>query len=50
MAWLKSVADVSTTAGYARSFQAVVRKRGFDTLMKSLDKKLEQVRAKARAQ
>lgn len=37
--------DVSTTDGYARSFQAVVRKRGFDTLMNSLDKKLASVQA-----
>lgn len=37
--------DVSTAEGYARSFQAVVRKRGFDTLMKSLDKKLASVKA-----
>lgn len=30
---------VSTAEGYARSFQNVVRKRGFETLMKSLRKK-----------
>lgn len=35
--------DVGTVEGYARSFQAVIRKRGFDALMKSLYKKLEQV-------
>lgn len=34
--------DVSTAEGYARSFQTVVRKRGFDALMQSLHKKLEQ--------
>lgn len=34
--------DVSTVDGYARSFQTVVRKRGFDALMQSLNKKLEQ--------
>lgn len=34
--------DVSTAEGYARSFQTVVRKRGFDALMQSLRKKLEQ--------
>lgn len=34
--------DVSTADGYARSFQTVIRKRGFDTLMQSLNKKLEQ--------
>lgn len=33
--------DVSTTEGYARSFQTVVRKRGFDALMESLHKKLD---------
>jgi phospholipid transport system substrate-binding protein len=31
--------DVSTVDGYARSFQAVVRRRGFDTLMESLRRK-----------
>lgn len=34
--------NVSTAEGYARSFQTVVRKRGFDALMSSLRKKLEQ--------
>lgn len=34
--------DVSTAEGYARSFQTVIRKRGFDALMQSLNKKLEQ--------
>jgi len=33
------VDDVSTAEGYARSFQTVVRKRGFDALMKSLQKR-----------
>lgn len=33
--------DVSTVEGYARSFQTVVRKRGFDSLMDSLRKKLD---------
>lgn len=33
---------VSTAEGYARSFQSVVRKRGFDALMTSLRKKLDQ--------
>ena len=37
--------DVGTVEGYARSFQAVIRKHGFDTLMKSLYKKLEKVQA-----
>lgn len=36
---------VGTVESYARSFQTVVRKRGFDTLMKSLDKKLADMRA-----
>ncbi len=31
--------EVSTVKGYARSFQSVIRKRGFDALMKSLRKK-----------
>ena len=33
--------DVSTADGYARSFQTVIRKRGFDALMTSLNKKLD---------
>lgn len=33
--------DVSTAEGYARSFQTVIRKRGFDALMTSLHKKLD---------
>jgi phospholipid transport system substrate-binding protein len=33
--------DVSTAEGYARSFQTVIRKRGFDALMTSLNKKLD---------
>lgn len=37
--------DVSTAEGYARSFQAVVRKRGFDSLMNSLRKKLDGMRS-----
>ena len=36
---------VSTTGGYARSFQTVIRKRGFDALMSSLHKKLDQVQS-----
>lgn len=35
--------DVSTAEGYARSFQSVVRKKGFDSLMASLRKKLDRV-------
>lgn len=37
------VDDVSTAEGYARSFQSVVRKRGFDALMNSLRKKRDKV-------
>lgn len=33
--------DVSTADGYARSFQTVIRKKGFDALMTSLNKKLD---------
>ena len=40
------VDGVSTAEGYARSFQTVVRQRGFDTLMKSLQKKRDEVMAK----
>lgn len=35
--------DVSTAEGYARSFQTVIRKKGFDALMTSLNKKLEKI-------
>ncbi len=31
--------DVSTTGGYSRSFQSVIRKKGFDALMTSLEKR-----------
>jgi len=40
------VDGVSTAEGYARSFQTVVRQRGFDTLMKSLQKKRDEVMGK----
>lgn len=40
------VDGVSTAEGYARSFQTVVRQRGFDRLMKSLRKKRDEVMAK----
>jgi phospholipid transport system substrate-binding protein len=36
---------VSTAEGYARSFQTVVQQRGFETLMKSLRKKRDEVTA-----
>lgn len=39
------VDDVSTVEGYARSFQSVVRKRGFPALMERLQKKLVEVEA-----
>jgi len=37
------VDGVSTAEGYARSFQTVVRKRGFEALMKSLRKKRAEI-------
>jgi phospholipid transport system substrate-binding protein len=40
------VDEVSTAESYARSFQTVVRKRGFDALMDSLRKKREQIAAR----
>jgi phospholipid transport system substrate-binding protein len=40
------VDEVSTAEGYARSFQTVVRKRGFETLMKSLRKKRDEAASK----
>lgn len=40
------VDGVSTAEGYARSFQTVVRKRGFESLMKSLRKKRDEVTSK----
>jgi len=36
--------EVSTVDGYSRSFQSVIRKRGFDALMKSLNKRLDRER------
>lgn len=36
------VDEVSTAEGYARSFQTVIRKRGFDALMQTLEKKREE--------
>ena len=44
------VDGVSTAEGYARSFQTVVRQRGFETLMKSLRKKRTEVMAKNRSE
>jgi len=40
------VDGVSTAEGYARSFQTVVRKRGFSALMKSLRKKRKEITSK----
>lgn len=37
------VDEVSTAEGYARSFQTVVRKRGFDALMKRLRAKRQEI-------
>lgn len=46
-AWLVTditINDVSTVQGYAKSFQPVLkRKNGYDTLMRSLNKKLEKL-------
>lgn len=39
------VDGVSTAEGYARSFQTVIRKRGFESLMTSLRKKRDKVRS-----
>ncbi len=39
--------EVGTVEGYARSFQSVVRKKGFEALMKSLYKKRDKVAAKS---
>lgn len=36
---------VSTTEGYARSFQTYMRKRGFDALMANLNKRLDKMNA-----
>ena len=36
---------VSTTEGYARSFQTYIRKRGFDALMQNLHKRLDKMNA-----
>jgi phospholipid transport system substrate-binding protein len=38
---------VGTVESYARSFQTVIRKRGFDALMKSLEKKLAEMQSNA---
>ncbi len=39
--------DVSTVGGYSRSFQTVIRKRGFDSLMTSLNKRLDRIRSES---
>lgn len=40
------VDGVSTAEGYARSFQTVVRRKGFDALMQSLKRKQEAIAAR----
>ncbi|TDI72774.1 MAG: ABC transporter substrate-binding protein [Bacteroidetes bacterium] len=42
--------EVSTVKGYARSFQSVIRKKGFDDLMVRLNKRLESERAGAESE
>ena len=37
--------EVSTVKGYARSFQSVIRKKGFDDLMERLENRLEKEKA-----
>lgn len=44
------VDDVSTAEGYARSFQTVIRQRGFEALMESLRKKRSEIRAQNEAE
>lgn len=39
--------DVSTVGGYSRSFRSVIRKRGFNSLMESLNKRLDSIRAES---
>lgn len=43
--WITDISldGVSTTEGYARSFQTAIRKRGFDGLMQSLRKRLDRI-------
>lgn len=40
-----SIDDVSTVEGYQRSFQTVMRKKGFDSLMNSLNRKRDRMLA-----
>lgn len=40
-----SLDEVSTAEGFARSFQTVIRKKGFDSLMTSLNKKRDKIQA-----
>lgn len=42
-----TIDGVSTADSYARSFQTVIRKRGFDALMTSLEKKLAELEKSA---
>ncbi len=41
------VDEVSTVGGYERSFQSVIRKRGFDSLMQSLRERRDEITASA---
>ncbi len=45
--WITDISldGVSTADGYARSFQSAIRKRGFDGLMRSLNKRLEKIQS-----
>lgn len=47
--WLYDIIldEVSTVEGYARSFQSVIRKKGFDALMNSLEKKRQKLEARS---
>ncbi|MEQ9103383.1 MAG: ABC transporter substrate-binding protein [Rhodothermales bacterium] len=46
-AWDIILDEVSTVGGYSRSFQTVIRKRGFDSLMTSLNKRLDSIRTES---
>lgn len=46
-AWDIILDEVSTVGGYSRSFQTVIRKRGFDSLMESLNKRLDSIRSES---
>lgn len=44
LVWDIILDDVSTVGGYSRSFQSVIRKKGFESLMRSLNKRLDRIR------